>query len=77
MDASSSWRSVWAAARRFSPRSHSGWPRAGASAVGAWGEREGGILSVAEDLFLRNGYENTSMAAVAAAAGLSEGTLYN
>ncbi len=55
----------------------SGKPRAGASAVGAWGEREGGILSVAEDLFLRNGYENTSMAAVAAAAGLSEGTLYN
>lgn len=46
-------------------------------AVGAWGEREAGILKVAEDLFLRNGYENTSMAAVAAAAGLSEGTLYN
>ncbi|MEI2733684.1 MAG: helix-turn-helix domain-containing protein [Rhodoblastus sp.] len=51
--------------------------RAAASAVGAWGEREAGILSVAEDLFLRNGYENTSMASVAAAAGLSEGTLYN
>lgn len=49
----------------------------GSGAVGAWGEREAGILSVAEDLFLRNGYENTSMAAVAAAAGLSEGTLYN
>lgn len=47
------------------------------AAVGVWGERETGILSVAEDLFLRNGYENTSMAAVAAAAGLSEGTLYN
>ena len=47
------------------------------SAVGVWGEREAGILTVAEDLFLRNGYENTSMAAVAAAAGLSEGTLYN
>ncbi|MCB1543073.1 MAG: helix-turn-helix transcriptional regulator [Methylobacteriaceae bacterium] len=51
--------------------------RAATSAVGAWGEREAGILAVAEDLFLRNGYENTSMAAVAAAAGLSEGTLYN
>ncbi len=46
-------------------------------AVGAWGERESGILEVAEALFLKQGYENTSMAAVAAAAGLSEGTLYN
>ena len=51
--------------------------RAAAGAVGVWGEREAGILKVAEELFLRNGYENTSMAAVAAAAGLSEGTLYN
>ena len=51
--------------------------RGAPTAVGAWGEREPGILKVAEDLFLRNGYENTSMAAVAAAAGLSEGTLYN
>lgn len=51
--------------------------RGAPTAVGAWGERETGILKVAEDLFLRNGYENTSMAAVAAAAGLSEGTLYN
>jgi AcrR family transcriptional regulator len=47
------------------------------SPVGSWGEREAGILDVARDLFLRDGYENTSMAAVAAAAGLSEGTLYN
>jgi AcrR family transcriptional regulator len=46
-------------------------------AVGSWGERESGILAVARDLFLRDGYEHTSMAAVAAAAGLSEGTLYN
>lgn len=46
-------------------------------AVGSWGERESGILAVARDLFLRDGYENTSMATVAAAAGLSEGTLYN
>ena len=45
--------------------------------VGVWGEREAGILAVASKLFLENGYENTSMAAVAAAAGLSEGTLYN
>lgn len=46
-------------------------------AVGAWGEREAGILDVALELFRREGYEKTSMAAVAAAAGLSEGTLYN
>lgn len=45
--------------------------------VGSWGEREAGILNVAHELFQRDGYENTSMAAVAAAAGLSEGTLYN
>ena len=45
--------------------------------VGSWGEREAGILAVALELFLKDGYENTSMAAVAAAAGLSEGTLYN
>ncbi len=55
----------------------SGKNRGAPTAVGAWGERETGILKVAEDLFARNGYENTSMAAVAAAAGLSEGTLYN
>lgn len=52
-------------------------PGVGKSAVGSWGEREAGILVVANRLFLRDGYENTSMAAVAAAAGLSEGTLYN
>lgn len=46
-------------------------------AVGSWGEREAGILRVARELFIRNGYESTSMASVAAAAGLSEGTLYN
>ncbi len=51
--------------------------KAAGKAVGTWGERETGILAVARDLFLRDGYENTSMAAVAAAAGLSEGTLYN
>lgn len=45
--------------------------------VGAWGEREAGILDVAHQLFQRDGYENTSMASVATAAGLSEGTLYN
>ncbi|MDE2363827.1 MAG: helix-turn-helix transcriptional regulator [Hyphomicrobiales bacterium] len=57
-------------------RSISGKER-GAKAVGAWGARENGILEVAHELFMRDGYENTSMAAVAAAAGLSEGTLYN
>jgi len=46
-------------------------------AVGRWGERETGILEVATALYAREGYENVSMAAVAAAAGLSEGTLYN
>ena len=45
--------------------------------VGRWGEREAGILAVALELFRKEGYEKTSMASVAAAAGLSEGTLYN
>jgi AcrR family transcriptional regulator len=45
--------------------------------VGRWGEREKGILEVATLLYAREGYENVSMAAVATAAGLSEGTLYN
>jgi TetR/AcrR family transcriptional regulator, fatty acid metabolism regulator protein len=45
--------------------------------VGRWGKREQGILQVATQLYLQGGYENISMAAVAAAAGLSEGTLYN
>lgn len=71
-----------AKALRSSARSTAGktsTARSGAekAAVGVWGEREAGILAVAEHLFLKQGYENTSMAAVAAAAGLSEGTLYN
>jgi TetR/AcrR family transcriptional regulator, fatty acid metabolism regulator protein len=45
--------------------------------VGRWGKREQGILQVATQLYLQGGYENISMATVAAAAGLSEGTLYN
>jgi TetR/AcrR family fatty acid metabolism transcriptional regulator len=45
--------------------------------VGRWGEREAGILEVATALFRRVGYENVTMATVAAEAGLSEGTLYN
>ena len=45
--------------------------------VGRWGEREQGILEVATALYAQGGYENISMAAVASAAGLSEGTLYN
>jgi TetR/AcrR family transcriptional regulator, fatty acid metabolism regulator protein len=65
------------AAKITGERSPAGKAGAGKSAVGSWGEREDGILSVARDLFIRNGYESTSMAAVAAAAGLSEGTLYN
>ena len=45
--------------------------------VGRWGEREQGILEVATSLYTQGGYENITMAAVASAAGLSEGTLYN
>src|ERR1700741_2977 len=45
--------------------------------VGRWGEREQGILKVATQLYVQGGYDNVSMAAVASAAGLSEGTLYN
>ena len=45
--------------------------------VGRWGEREQGILEVATQLYAQGGYENITMAAVASAAGLSEGTLYN
>lgn len=45
--------------------------------VGRWGEREQGIIEVATQLYLQGGYENITMAAVASAAGLSEGTLYN
>jgi TetR/AcrR family transcriptional regulator, fatty acid metabolism regulator protein len=45
--------------------------------VGRWGEREQGILEVAKGLYAQGGYENITMAAVASAAGLSEGTLYN
>ena len=45
--------------------------------VGRWGEREQGILQVATALYAQGGYENITMAAVASAAGLSEGTLYN
>ena len=46
-------------------------------AVGQWGVREAGILEVASRLYAARGYERVSMADVAAAAGLSEGTLYN
>jgi AcrR family transcriptional regulator len=45
--------------------------------VGRWGEREQGIIEVATQLYLQGGYENVTMAAVASAAGLSEGTIYN
>jgi TetR/AcrR family transcriptional regulator, fatty acid metabolism regulator protein len=47
------------------------------AAVGAWGEREAGILDVARRLYDARGYERVSMADVAQAAGLAEGTLYN
>jgi TetR/AcrR family transcriptional regulator, fatty acid metabolism regulator protein len=47
------------------------------AAVGQWGAREAGILEVASRLYAARGYERVSMADVASAAGLSEGTLYN
>src|SRR5271154_546068 len=45
--------------------------------VGQRGEREAGILAIAAGLFAERGYDKVSMAMVAGAAGLSEGTLYN
>jgi TetR/AcrR family transcriptional regulator, fatty acid metabolism regulator protein len=45
--------------------------------VGRWGARDAGILHVATELYAARGYENVTMADVARAAGLSEGTLYN
>ncbi len=45
--------------------------------VGQRGEREAGILAIAAALFAERGYDKVSMAMVAGAAGLSEGTLYN
>lgn len=45
--------------------------------VGRWGAREAGIIKVASQLFSDDGYESVTMAAVATACGLSEGTLYN
>jgi len=48
-----------------------------AGPVGSWGEREQAIIEVAWRLYAERGYENVTMAAVAKAAGLSEGTLYN
>ncbi len=45
--------------------------------VGRRGEREAGIVEVAARLYAARGYERVSMADVALAAGLSEGTLYN
>jgi AcrR family transcriptional regulator len=51
--------------------------KTGGRPVGSWGEREEGILDVAQALFRREGYDAVSMAMVARQAGLSEGTLYN
>jgi TetR/AcrR family transcriptional regulator, fatty acid metabolism regulator protein len=45
--------------------------------VGQRGEREAGILATAVTLFAARGHDKVSMAMVASAAGLSEGTLYN
>ncbi len=45
--------------------------------VGRWGAREAGIIEVASRLFADKGYDSVTMAAVAGACGLSEGTLYN
>lgn len=45
--------------------------------VGRWGAREAGIIEVATRLFSDKGYDGVTMASVAHACGLSEGTLYN
>lgn len=45
--------------------------------VGRWGAREAGIIEVATRLFSDKGYDGVTMAQVASACGLSEGTLYN
>jgi AcrR family transcriptional regulator len=52
-------------------------PPSEAARVGSWGAREAGVIDVAWRLYAEHGYENVSMAAVAKAAGLAEGTLYN
>lgn len=45
--------------------------------VGRWGVREAGIIEVATRLFSDRDYDGVTMAQVASACGLSEGTLYN
>lgn len=44
---------------------------------GKWGDREEAILDASWALIARQGYEKTTMADIAAAVGLSEGSLYN
>ena len=44
---------------------------------GKWGDREEVILDASWALIARQGYEKTTMAEIAVAVGLSEGSLYN
>lgn len=44
---------------------------------GKWGDREEAILNASWTLIARQGYEKTTMAQIALAVGLSEGSLYN
>ena len=44
---------------------------------GKWGDREEAILNASWALIARQGYEKTTMAEIAVAVGLSEGSLYN
>lgn len=44
---------------------------------GKWGDREEAILNASWALIARQGYEKTTMAEIALAVGLSEGSLYN
>lgn len=45
--------------------------------AGKWGDREASILGAAWALIAKHGFENMTMADVAQAVGLSEGSLYN